>query len=625
MLNKMFDNEMFSPKSFSSLREFKSLEELPNTKPLALVDIEGNIKFSNKSFENALKLTDGDNFSKLKSDPDLTSLVSELSHSKYSSFHTEFIVYDSDNKVYHEHYLDIERVLINLKEFFVVIFTSSKVFDRIENRLNNLHDALEYGNVPVIITDNEGIINYISKSFEEITGLNIENLYQNPITEAMKNFFSEDDIFVLEEAIKENKGFVKLISDLSENGEIWFKEVKLNPVQKSEDEEVSFILTAHDITSHILKNRIFRKSEQRQRSIINNISDLLLIIREEDNNYILENANDNFYNDFDIPKETAIENLINEFLPEELYDLFAESIQKFSENESCIRFSFSDRSLKREFLCKLTKTSDPYNNNKLYILSLADITEQLLSEEKLKKAFEKETQLNKLKTAFLANMSHEIRTPLNAIVGYSDLLEDEIEDGEKESLQELAGFLKDGVKRLLKLVDNIVEVSILESGEQTFDLEKFNINYLVHNFYEASYSIVSRNNLQYLIELEEKPSYINIDELKFRKIMDMLVDNSVKYNKSGGKVILRTETVGDFVSIEIHDTGIGIEDHKIKEILEPFAQQEEEGYRRNYEGAGLGLTIAFKLTEQLNGMLNIKSKANEWTSIYLTFPILKMQ
>ena len=219
-------------------------------------------------------------------------------------------------------------------------------------------------------------------------------------------------------------------------------------------------------------------------------------------------------------------------------------------------------------------------------------------------------------------MSHEIRTPLNAIVGYSDLLEDDLKTYNYESLPEIAQLLKEGVNRLLSLVDNIVEVSILESGSYDFDIAIYNANSIVKSVYQDQFVKAVSKGVSLEIHLDENASYLEIDEVKFRKAMGMLVDNAIKYNKPNGIVRLKTISSGTKVSILIEDTGIGIDESKLEKVLEPFSQEEDEGYKRKYEGAGLGLTIAYKLTRLLKGEFLIKSNPDEGTTITLEFPII---
>lgn len=605
---------------YKSLDKFKQLNELPTTKPLALVDLDGKIAYCNKSFTTSFNLDEKSKISKINTEPPLPHLLQGFYKSNYSSFHFDIFLFGSSPELHNSYNVSIDRVLIDGQELLFLIFTSTEERKQIEERINNLHNALEYGNVAVIITDENGIIDYSSQSFEEILDLSIEEIFKNSIIDVLRPFLDEQEITYLNYAIVNKKEWIKLVTQTTPRGEQYFKEIRLNPVTRNDVDSVSFILTANDITNYILKNRISRRSEERQKSIINNISDLLLIVKRVSGNLIYENSNDNFQSVFSIKQEFEKEIVLQDVIPDDLYSVINSSIDIVTNTKGkYYEFRYGDKNNKREYLCKLTSAEDPYEKTVLHILTLEDITEQLLQEIRLREAYEKETQLNRLKTAFMANMSHEIRTPLNAIVGYSDLLEDEVNEVGDEGLKEITHYLKDGVKRLLNLVDNIVEVSILESGQADLDLVKLNINSFIQSLLPNYDRITQSLNLTVHTNFDPEQPLIEVDEAKIKKVLDMLIDNACKYNKRDGHVTVRTRTTEELVRIEIEDTGIGIDESKINQLLQPFMQEEEEGHKRNYEGAGLGLTIAYRLTQAMNGKLNIRSIVDKGTIIYLTF------
>lgn len=604
----------------SSFENFRQLNELPSTKPLALVNLDGEVVYSNKSFNMAFGIEKGNRISKINSEPPLPHLLQGFYKSNYSSFHFDIFLFGDSPEQHRSYNVSIDRVFIENKELLFLVFTSTEEKKHIEEKINNLLNALEYGKVAVIITNEEGIIDYSSQSFEEVLGLGIERIYKFSLLQVLEPFLDEQEVAYLKYAISNKKEWIKLISGTGKSGEQWFKEIRLNPVTKNDAHSFNFILTANDITNYIMKNRISRRSEERQKSVINNISDLLLIAKKTDEQLIYENSNDNFHNVFSIDSAFEKDVPLADLIPEELFIAINSAVENiFKVQEKYYQFKFSDQKNKREYICKLTCADDPYEKTTLFIVTLEDITEQLLQEIRLRDAYQKETQLNRLKTAFMANMSHEIRTPLNAIVGYSDLLEDEVNEVGDEGLKEITHYLKDGVKRLLNLVDNIVEVSILESGQADLDLVKLNINSFIQTLLPNYDRMCQSLNLTTHTNFDPEQPLIELDESKMKKILDMLIDNACKYNKRNGHVRIQTKSTDELVRIEIEDTGIGIDENKINQLLQPFMQEEEEGHKRNYEGAGLGLTIAYKLTQAMKGKLSIRSKPEKGTIIYLTF------
>ena len=184
----------------------------------------------------------------------------------------------------------------------------------------------------------------------------------------------------------------------------------------------------------------------------------------------------------------------------------------------------------------------------------------------------------------------------------------------------MTAYLKDGVNRLLKLVDNIVEVSLLESGNEDIKLDKVNINQLLNSLEEGWKEQAILRNIKLSFELEKDESIIEANEEKLERAIKEIVDNSIKYNTENGSVKIATYEENETILLQISDTGIGIEKDSLKKIFELFEQVEEVGYTRKYEGAGLGLSLANKLISFMNGKMNIVSRPNEGTIITITFP-----
>jgi PAS domain S-box-containing protein len=613
---------MYERKVFNSIAEFKLLEELPDTKPLVLTDKFGKIIYFNQASNSLFGLKDGSTLLDLNCEPNLADLASTFIISQYSSLHFDIGLVNSDGIPSLDYYVDLERIFIEGDEYCLLIFTSAAERKIIEERMNNLHNAIDYGKVAVIVVNEGGLINYSSKEFELILGKNIEQIYGRNLVEVLKNFLSQEDLSLLKRALEKKSDWITTISNNSSDGNLWFKELKLNPISNLFNKNTNFIITVNDITHHVLKNRFIKKSEQKQKSIINNISDLLLIARTERNDLIFENANDNFFKTFSIKRESAIEQSLKSIIPFDLYEDIFEKIMElnlFQQNK--VEFLHSRKNIGKEFSIKITYTDDNYDHIRLFIINFQDITEQVKNERRLREAYKKEIQVNKLKSAFLENMSHEIRTPSTAILGYANFLQEDIESGNYDSIIDIANCLKDGVNRLMHLIERIVELSMLESGEYTIDHNIVNISYLLKDCFLQNQSQAEKEKINFQIELDTRSIFLATDETKLKKVVNAIVDNAIKYNKPNGSVTIKSSLISDTLEIIVEDTGRGIDEKKIDAILQPFVQEEFEGHKRNYEGAGLGLTLASKLIKVLRGEIQIYSQKNIGTSVKIKFKL----
>ena len=485
-----------------------------------------------------------------------------------------------------------------------------------ERKINEFHIALDKGNIPVIITDQDKKVIYATRSFEDVFGMSMENMYNLHITDLLREHLTFDEHDHLALSLEKNIVWKRLVQIVRKNNEEYW-EFRLQPFFVEEETKPSFMLSAANLTEHIFHKKIIETSEKKQKLILENISDLLLILKYADKVIRFENANGNFCKVFNLDKANLHLMPIYELLPPELVTSISRSISDLDECKSAVSaFDFKYKGDLR-YVCKVTCTMENGSGNRIFIITMKDVTEETLHREQLEKAYYKEMQLNKMKSDFLANISHEIRTPFNGITGYSDILDECIEEGDYKSIKEIVDSMKDVLGRSLNLFNNLVEVSHIEAGDIEIEKIDMNCNQLIQHIFDKRFNDAEIKNIDFNLELCEEDCYIETDWVKFEKIIGELVDNSIKYTQKGF-VLVKTQSVDNNVVISISDTGIGIEEAQIERMLKPFSQ-EVEGYTRPYEGVGLGLTIAYKLTRLLGGEFEINSVKNNGTEIRLTF------
>jgi len=607
-------------KNFLSLSEFETFYKFPDGNPLMIVDTGCKIIFSNSSFKKVFNLSENESFFNLSSEPDISYLLMAITGSNFNNFHFDLFFSQEQNLNDYNFNVEIERIYIEEKEYFVLIFNSLEEKAKLEEKVNNLHTALDHGNIPVLVTDSEGRISYATNSFEFLLKRDIENIYNNPLPEILSPFLTIEEKHHLEDCIENFKTWTKTTSFQDMKNNVLYYEMKLNPIFRAGEDNLRFILTANDITNFVLKNQIIKKSERRLKSIINNISDQLFIFKEKDGELLFENANENFCKTFLIDKYKSVKKPVKYVIEEKLFSMLDKSLQEFNEsNNGNIEFRYRD--LKgREYSINISFIDDRVEDEKIYIVSMKDITDQILDQEQLKKAYAKEMNLNRLKTALLENMSHEIRTPFNALSGYAEIIDDCVAEKDYNTILDLVLAFKDVLSRVLHLFTNIVEVFQIESGETELEIVELNCNQVLRSVYNKMSEFAEKKRLEFTLDMENDELNIKTDWTKLEMVINSLVDNALKYTEYG-EVKIHSRLFNDKAEIRISDTGSGMDTSRIKQLLEPFVQ-EEEAYVRNYEGAGLGLTVAHRLTTILGGDFNVISSKNNGTTIILTFPSL---
>ncbi|MFW6103632.1 MAG: ATP-binding protein [Bacteroidota bacterium] len=238
--------------------------------------------------------------------------------------------------------------------------------------------------------------------------------------------------------------------------------------------------------------------------------------------------------------------------------------------------------------------------------------------EQLQEAKEKAEESDRLKSAFLKNMSHEIRTPMNGIMGFASLLENNQLEGEK--VHDYVHLIKESGNRMLEMINNLLDIAMIESGEINVQHEEISLNPLMDDLYTLFAPEAKKKGLEmtYRKGFEDHSDHIVTDGEKVKKILTNLINNAIKYTNEG-QVAFGYSKEDSLLLFYVKDTGIGISPDLQQKIFERF-RQAELGVTRNYEGAGLGLSISKALAEMLGGRMWMDSTPGQGSTFYFTVP-----
>ena len=264
---------------------------------------------------------------------------------------------------------------------------------------------------------------------------------------------------------------------------------------------------------------------------------------------------------------------------------------------------------------------DEFGRNTHYLSVKLDITEKKKLTDELIVAKEKAEESDRLKTSFLQNISHEIRTPMNAIVGFAEILETDHDDEEKISYY--TGVIKQRSYDLLDIVNELLDISRIESGQFKAELKPFELKDLFNDLLQIFEGYKSRMEKQDVeIKLLSLPgnlsSVINSDESKLRQVFINLINNALKFTHKGYVEFGFHELTNGDIVFRVTDTGIGIPAEIQDKIFERFQKATPQGVI--YDGLGLGLTIVRSLINLLNGKIWLESEVGKGTSFYFSIP-----
>ncbi len=253
-----------------------------------------------------------------------------------------------------------------------------------------------------------------------------------------------------------------------------------------------------------------------------------------------------------------------------------------------------------------------------YIAVKEDITARKEMEAELRKAKQKAEESNRLKSEFLANMSHEIRTPMNGIIGFASLLEDD--ELAPETRHSYVQIIQNSTRQLLRIIDEILEVSKLQTHQVEKVVREVNVNeMLLGCFSELDQLAKSKNIALYLKKgLPDEAALIRVDQGKLHKILHNLLENALKFTQEGF-VELGYALKGEVLEFYVKDTGIGISPEAQELIFETFSQ-EDKGLSRISEGLGLGLSIVKGNVDLLGGSIRVTSEKGKGSVFFVEIP-----
>jgi len=223
---------------------------------------------------------------------------------------------------------------------------------------------------------------------------------------------------------------------------------------------------------------------------------------------------------------------------------------------------------------------------------------------------------DKMKSEFLANMSHELRTPLNSIIGFSSILKKNKKSNLDEKQIDQLSKINNNGNHLLGLINNILDLSKIESGKIELDTKDFELIHFIKDIVGMLHAQAEEKNINLFFtnELEKDSLILHTDDVKLRQVCINLIGNALKFVSSdSGEVEIVVKKDNKFINICINDNGVGIPKDKLELIFEPF-RQADGSTTRKFGGTGLGLAISKNMIELLNGTIEVSSKVNKGSS-----------
>jgi signal transduction histidine kinase len=225
-------------------------------------------------------------------------------------------------------------------------------------------------------------------------------------------------------------------------------------------------------------------------------------------------------------------------------------------------------------------------------------------------------EANRMKSEFLANMSHELRTPLNGIIGFTEMMHDEVIGPVSPEHKEYMADILSSARHLLQLINDVLDLSKVEAGKMEFQPEDIDFEVLIDEVQGILKSLSSKKNLKLETDLDPEIGQIHLDPRKLKQVLYNYMSNAIKFTPDGGTICVRTRREpDDMFRIEVQDTGIGIKTENLNHLFVEFQQLDASAAKR-YQGTGLGLALTKRIAEIQGGKVGVESTAGKGSTFY---------
>lgn len=536
------------------------------------------------------------------------------------------LVYGISLSITNNNLIKINIVFFNFISFmsfvFGMFFDSLQVIKNknfMQEELSAFFNLIEFDcNSEVVLLNNNLKVIYANEKCrsKRISHENIEGKTYSDLEKQIKEFLYDKNIICIESVLrnsKEWKGIIKL------NGEDEVVKVNLQKIKK--EKHLYYVLRINDITEEYKMEKNLRLEEQRLRGVTENIKDLIFTIDVEGKITYVNKAV------IDVLGYSE-----KELIGEIYYDLLLVESNlniidsKYLNEDKILTI---DKVRSKKGLVQLESISSRIKDNKNNTLGWVRVArniEDVREIEILKNKFEEIKQYDKVRSEFFANLSHELRTPINIIYSCIQLL-----NTSKNNKTNFASLydkyektLKQNCFRMLRLVNNLIDITKIDSGFIKMDFINYDIIKLTEDITISVIPYVESKNIDIIFDTDCEELEIKCDPDKIERIILNLLSNAIKFTEPGGKIEVSIFTDKNWVDIRVKDTGIGIPSHMKEFIFERFIQN-DKSLNRNKEGSGIGLSLVKSLVELHGGKVFLRESNESGSEFSVLLPNVKLE
>ncbi len=398
----------------------------------------------------------------------------------------------------------------------------------------------------------------------------------------------------------------------NKNGRIVYVNEFIQKYYNSSDDSVCYDCIAEDITERKIVDELISDVIGRDYAIIKALPDILFILSE-----------DGKFTDFKAGSNSEFPISPSYTIGKKIWDIFPYPI---AENIfSLIKEAYSSGQLKTyDFKLQSTETEKHYearivksHNNEILML-LRDVTNQKQNESQILKIAEDLKQINDTKDKFVSIIAHDVRTPIIALIGYAEILAEDIDDLQKPEIKEFASSIVDISKQTIGLLSNLLEWSRLQTGRIEFNPAQLNAYSLCENSLSLLFSNAEQKNITITNNLDTE-TFVYADENMMQSIFNNLITNAIKFTNRDGSILISSSTIDDMICFSVKDNGVGMSENQKIMLFEMNKGFTTPG-TTNEKGSGLGMILCKDFIEKHDGKIWVESKSGNGSEFFFTIP-----
>lgn len=501
-----------------------------------------------------------------------------------------------------------------------------------EDELRKLSHAVEQSQVSIVITNKDGIIEYVNPKFCEVSGYSYDEAIGKKSNLLKSGEWPSETYKGLWDDLLSGRSWTGIFHNKKKNGELFWESAHISPIKDFNGEITNFIAVKEDITEKVkTEEQLTRYREHLEEMVeertaqLNSQNEFLRSLIDTIPNPIFVKDSEGCYTDVNPAfeklsgkkREELIGKKMDLVLEGDAITIADETDKQLLKEKGIVSYesSFVTGEGKKISILVYKASFGTLNNKPEGIVGIFfDISQRKELEEKTLAALNKEKELNEMKTNFISMASHEFRTPLTTILASADLVEMYYKKWPEDKVLNHIRKIQDSVNYMTTLLDDVLLLSRADRGKIKFNPTKVNLKELCSQILnEIQFQTVPGHNLIFDYKLKEE--ILTVDAKLLTQILNNLLSNAVKFSPEGGDILLEVTKKNNKIQFIVEDNGLGIDKNDIKKIFEPFYRGKNVV---DINGSGLGMNIVQNAIEIHGGEISIECELNKGTKITFT-------